>query len=165
MQRKCLEPWIDQNARFLIVGTMPSEKSLNEQTYYANPRNKFWEYITNILNDGNKLCSIEEKKSFLKKCQIGLWDSLAFCEREGNSDSKIKAEIFNDFTPFETIKYVIFNGKKAAKYSFKYNALFLSKRNCFKLPSTSSANTSLSDKDKFEKWKETFLEILKNEND
>ena len=67
MQRKCLEPWIDQNARILIVGTMPSEKSLNEQTYYANPRNKFWEYITNILNDGNKLCSIEEKKSFLKK--------------------------------------------------------------------------------------------------
>ena len=46
MIKKCLKPWVDENTRVLIVGTMPSEQSLAKQTYYANPKNKFWTYIS-----------------------------------------------------------------------------------------------------------------------
>lgn len=51
MQKKCLEPWVDDKTRILIVGTMPGEESLNQQTYYANFRNKFWHYMAATFPD------------------------------------------------------------------------------------------------------------------
>jgi hypothetical protein len=35
-------PIITSNTRILILGTVPSEKSLTRGEYYANPRNQFW---------------------------------------------------------------------------------------------------------------------------
>ena len=160
MKKKCLEPWIDENTRILIVGTMPGEQSIQEQMYYANPHNKFWSYIEKILNQGQKLEEKEDKKSLLQKYNIGLWDALSVCEREGSLDSKIKKEQYNDFSGFKSVQYVLFNGKKAQKYFEKYNTEYLKERNFQQLPSTSPANASIPEVKKFEQWKLALMSFI-----
>jgi len=36
--------------RILILGTMPSEISLKQQEYYANPRNQFWRIMQSVFH-------------------------------------------------------------------------------------------------------------------
>lgn len=160
MKKKCLEPWIDDKTRILIVGTMPGEQSLKERTYYACPRNKFWIYIQNILNNGQELKSKDEKRHLLASNGIGLWDSLSVCERNGSSDSNIKKQQPNDFSKFYSVQYILFNGQKAAQYFKTYNGEYLSQRQFWNLPSTSPANASIPDSIKFDKWKKVLLSVL-----
>lgn len=160
MQKKCLEPWIDDKTRILIVGTMPGDESIKKQMYYANPQNRFWKYIQEILNNGIELKTPKEKREFLQSKGIGLWDSLSKCERNGSLDSNIGNEQANDFSKFQSVKYILFNGQKAAQYFKKYNAEYLENRKSEKLPSTSPANASIPDNIKFEKWKEALLSFV-----
>ena len=160
MQKKCLEPWIDGKTRILIVGTMPGDESIEKQMYYANSQNKFWKYIQEILNNGIDLKTPKEKREFLQSKGIGLWDSLSKCERDGSLDSNIKKEQPNDFSKFQSVKYILFNGKKAAKYFEKHNSEYLSKKQSFSLPSTSPANASIPDVVKFEEWKKVLQSII-----
>ena len=153
MKKKCLLPWIDKDTKILIVGTMPGEQSLQEQMYYAKKNNKFWSYIEKILNQSQKLESSEEKKKLLQSYHIGLWDSLSVCERTGSLDSQITDEQYNDFSQYDSVKYIFFNGKKACKYFKKYNSEYLERRKYLELPSTSPANASIPDAKKFEQWK------------
>ena len=160
MKKKCLEPWIDKNTRILIVGTMPGDLSIQERMYYANKNNKFWSYIEKILNQSNELKK-EERKKLLQKYNIGLWDALSVCEREGSLDSKITKEQYNDFSKFQSVQYVLFNGKKAQKYFVKYNAKYLEGRKSQQLPSTSPANASIPEVKKFEQWKLALMSFIK----
>ena len=66
MIKKCLKPWVDENTRVLIVGTMPSEQSLAKQTYYANPKNKFWTYISKIL-DNEQLLTMPDRRKEIRQ--------------------------------------------------------------------------------------------------
>ena len=43
-------PSIDENCTTIILGSMPSVKSLEQQQYYAHPQNRFWKLISTILN-------------------------------------------------------------------------------------------------------------------
>ena len=160
MQKKCLEPWIDDKTRILIVGTMPGDESIEKQMYYANPQNRFWKYIQEILNNGIELKSKDDKQKLLQSNGIGLWDILSKCERDGSLDSNIGNEQPNDFSKFQSVKYVLFNGKKAAKYFEKYNFQYLSKRQSFSLPSTSPANASIPEDVKFEEWKKVLQSLI-----
>lgn len=44
-----LPPIIDESTQVLILGSMPSQLSLEKQQYYGNPRNHFWSIIGTIL--------------------------------------------------------------------------------------------------------------------
>ncbi|TCO72678.1 DNA-deoxyinosine glycosylase [Marinisporobacter balticus] len=142
---RCFEPIVDSQCKLVILGSMPGEESLKQQQYYAFKRNQFWKMIYLIF--GEVLSDdYNEKKSFLLKHNIALWDVLKNCEREGSLDSKIKNETANDFEGFfnryPNLKYVSFNGTKAY-HSFKKYVGFDLKSNLeyFQLPSTSPANT------------------------
>ncbi|MBP5615172.1 MAG: DNA-deoxyinosine glycosylase, partial [Alphaproteobacteria bacterium] len=106
------------------------------------------------------LKSKDDKQKLLQSNGIGLWDSLSKCERNGSLDSNIGNEQPNDFSKFQTVKYILFNGQKAAKYFEKYNSKYLSERQSFPLPSTSPANASISEDVKFEEWKKVLLFVL-----
>ena len=44
------EPVYDSNSRILILGTLPSVKSREQQFYYGHPQNRFWKVLGNLCN-------------------------------------------------------------------------------------------------------------------
>jgi len=161
-------PIVDNNAAILILGSMPSIKSLEEQQYYAHPRNSFWFIITKLLSDNTEL-EYEQKKTLLLHNKIALWDVLNSCQRKGSLDSSINNEstVANDFNTFlndhPLIKAVYFNGTRAQQ---EYNKHILptldakfSSIEYERLPSTSPAMASLNREQKLKQWK-TILQNL-----
>jgi hypoxanthine-DNA glycosylase len=145
MKKISFPPIVNNNSRVLILGTMPGNKSLKMNQYYANPQNQFWRILSEITSN-NFITSYEEKKRLLLKNGIALWDVLMHCEREGSLDVNISDELPNDFVDFfhhyPGIRKVGFNGKKAKKLFEKF-CLYKTGLDYWTLPSTSSANTSL----------------------
>lgn len=139
------KPIIDKNCKVLILGTMPSQKSLQKTEYYGNPQNKLWEIIYALFDETVDV-DYEKKKDFLLKHHIALWDVLDSCEREGSSDSKIKKPVPNDFESLlghhPNIKSIFFNGQKAQELFMKLVLSKLAQKHIFlsRLPSTSPAH-------------------------
>ena len=147
-------PISNQNAKVLILGTMPGEMSLKLKQYYGHGGNNFWKIIFSIFNE-TLVTDYELKKNILLKNHVALWDVLKACEREGSSDNAIIQETPNDFkTFFEThkkIKLVAFNGKNAEAY-FKYLCPVKPNVELITLPSTSPANTWKTYDEKLVEW-------------
>lgn len=161
-------PIADNNAIILILGSMPSIRSLEQQQYYAHPRNSFWPIVTELLSSNTSI-EYEAKKALLIHNRIALWDVLKSCHRKGSLDSSIKNEtiVANDFNDFlsqhPSIKAVYFNGARAQQ---EYNKLVLPTLDAWfssieyvRLPSTSPAMASLSREQKLRQWK-TILQYL-----
>ena len=159
------QPIVPMYPKILILGTMPSVTSLEQDFYYAHPRNAFWPIMQILL--GQPLSTIAEKTQTLKKNGVFLWDVLQGCERKGSLDSAIKNPQANDFEmvfkQFPNLNVVAFNGQAAEKL-FKQHVLkkqvlpddltFLS------LPSTSPANARLSLNDKVLLWQEKLNNLV-----
>lgn len=148
-------PISSQNAKILILGTMPGTKSLELNQYYGHNQNNFWKFMFTILGEEFST-EYETRKNLLIKNNIALWDVLQFCDRIGSLDSAIKNEIANDFEAFlashPQIDSILFNGQKAAAFFKKY--VHLKKEyKTFTLPSTSPANASKAFQDKLTEWK------------
>lgn len=143
------------NATILILGTMPGTKSLELQQYYGHPRNNFWRFMFEILNEKFS-DDYETRKSILLKHNVALWDVLQFCDRIGSLDSAIKNEIPNDFNEFlknhPNIKTIAFNGQKAAAL-FKKHVAPNKTYHLITLPSTSPANAGKTFESKLNEWK------------
>ena len=93
-----LEPFYNQDSKILILGTMPSVKSREFGFYYAHPKNRFWWVLSQVYQE-ELPTTIEDKKKFLKKHYIALFDVLKTCSIEGSSDASIKNPIPNDLSP------------------------------------------------------------------
>lgn len=153
--KTAFKPISDSDSKILMLGTMPSEKSLAVQQYYAHPQNQFWKLIFTVF-DWPFSKDYEDREAFLLSRHIALWDVLSKCEREGSSDNNIKNELANDFSSFyqshPLIKNVFFTSKQAEKYYLKY----VGKSENLQyhvLPSPSPANTWKSFDEKLDEWK------------
>ena len=101
--KKGLDAIHDKNSKILILGSLPSEKSIQNQEYYNNPTNHFWRILSNIFEGKNiDFESYESKKKFLSKHNIALWDVIKCAEREGSLDKNIKKEKYNKLYKFIT---------------------------------------------------------------
>ena len=138
-------PVYDENSKILILGTFPSVMSRQNNFYYGHPRNRFWQVLAAVLK-----CpvpkTIDEKKAFLLKSGIALWDVLQSCEIQASSDASIKKPIPNDLSEIfqkADIKSVFSNGKSA--YNLYMKHCYPKTNRCIiSLPSTSPANASFS---------------------
>ena len=107
-------------ARVLILGTLPSVKSLAAGEYYAHPRNCFW-WIMGKLVGASPDLSYADRLEKLRKSGIALWDVCRAAQRAGSSDAKIRMESVepNDFRAFlgahPRIELICFNGQPAEK--------------------------------------------------
>lgn len=148
------QPFVNQNTRTLILGTMPGATSLEKQEYYAYRQNHFWRIIFTAFDALPVPDDFQKKITLLQQNNIGLWDVLQNCEREGSLDSKIKNQVENDFeslfAEFPKIKILVFNGKEAHRYFIKKFGQIEGLRYHI-MPSTSPANTTRFDM-KLEIW-------------
>ena len=95
MSLRSFAPSAGNDARVLILGSMPGEESLRQQQYYAHPRNAFWRIMAALFEFSPEL-PYEDRLVCLKRVRVALWDSLAGCEREGSLDSRIREPEPND---------------------------------------------------------------------
>ena len=116
-----LAPIADENARLLILGSLPGDESIRQQQYYAHPRNHFWLIMAALLGEEPPQ-DYEQKKAMLLRHNIALWDVLRAAERNGSLDTNIKAEQPNNLRSFlkqhPKIDFILLNGTKAFS-SFK----------------------------------------------
>ena len=135
-------------SKILILGSMPSPASLSNGFYYMHPLNRFWPLMEKLFDfkfnfknkEGQK--AIEERKKFLLKYDIALWDVIKSCEIKGASDSSIKNAVPNDFSEIinnSEIKKIFCTGSTAFKLYEKL-CRFKTGIKGICLPSTSPAN-------------------------
>ena len=84
-----IKPVYDKDSRVLILGSFPSVKSREEGFFYGHPQNRFWKVTSRVFDEDLPL-TVDEKKAFLLKNHIALWDVIGSCEIEGSSDSSIR---------------------------------------------------------------------------
>ena len=118
MRKSGLPPVVDGETEILILGTLPSDKSLAAGQYYANPSNDFWKLVAAALSKPFDGLLYKDKLDLLKAHRIGLWDAYHSCVRPGSMDGNITDQEFNDFESLKSIapklRLVCFNGADAA---------------------------------------------------
>jgi len=162
-------PVIAPGARILVLGSLPSQMSLQSGQYYGNPRNNFWRLMGSLFAAGPEL-SYAERVDRLTECGVAVWDVLRSSVRPGSMDSAIdlSTAVANDFASFfveqPDIRLVCFNGQKAAQLFARLVATDLDESfitlRYRTLPSTSPAHASMSFEDKLERWSELQKETL-----
>lgn len=163
---KSFLPNIDEKSEILILGSMPGEKSLAEQQYYAHPQNRFWKLMWKFCNidNLNELNYKNKLKTLLKK-KIALWDVIRSCDRNGSMDSDIQNEIPNNIPDllkqFPNIKVICLNGNKSYSAFKKHFPKLQEQYNCYKLPSTSPANAVYKLENLYKEWSVILSKILK----
>lgn len=136
-----IPPTYDEESRILILGSFPSEASRKQEYFYGHPQNRFWKVLSAVFEDSLP-GSIEEKKAFLHKHGIALWDVIASCDIIGSSDSSITNVKVNDLTVVlnvAKIQAIFVNGRKASELYKKYIEPTIGISASY-LPSTSPAN-------------------------
>ena len=153
-----IPPVWDSESRVLILGTMPSPKSREAGFFYMHPQNRFWKVLPAVFgealccpnNSPDREAAILERRDFLLRHHIALWDVLASCQISGAADSSIKNARPNNFEEIlghSKIKRLFCTGKTAWSLwektcAEKYEEPYQLTVEC--LPSTSPANAACS---------------------
>jgi len=148
-----IPPLYDSNSSVLILGSFPSVKSRETGFFYGHPQNRFWKVLSNLFGETTPI-SIEEKKCFLLRNHIALWDVISSCDIVGSSDTSIRNVTANDLSIIlknAKINAIFVNGKSAFKYYQKYIEPMIN-RSAVCLPSTSPANAAWSLERLTEAW-------------
>ena len=150
-----ISPVYDTRSKILILGSFPSVKSREMNFFYGHPQNRFWKLLASLLGEEQPM-TIEEKRAFLLRHHIAVWDVIESCTITGSSDSSIRDVVPNDLSPIlnsADIQMIFCNGAA----SFKLYERYIKKtvyREAIKLPSTSPANAAYSLEKLAVYWKE-----------
>ncbi len=146
------------DATVLILGSLPGQRSIDADQYYAHPQNAFWKIMSSLYGiDG----SYKERCARLIEHRIALWDVLCSSVRPGSLDASIQTEtaIANDFARFLAVHadicLIVFNGQKAQQLFRKFVHPDVVPKNVETgvLPSSSPAYAAMSLADKIGAWK------------
>lgn len=169
MLNESFAPLEGPTARVLVLGTMPSVRSLEEHQYYAHPRNAFWPIAIAVSTRGTPTreetfaLPYQQRVASITQAGIAVWDVLARCERRGSLDSSIvrDSEEPNDISAFvrrhPELDRIVFNGKMAEQLFRRYLSGNHDTDICDRIeritaPSTSPAMASMTLDDKFAVW-------------
>ena len=159
---KSFPPQVGENCRVLVLGTVPSLRSLELQQSYAHNQNLFWTFMGELFDAGREL-PYAQRIARLHARGIGIWDVYEQVERPGSLDSSIvKASEVPNAIPqllvrYPTIRAIALNGGKAAEGFRRHiepqlQPALRERVDVLALPSTSPANASVSRAAKFERW-------------
>lgn len=149
-----IPPVYDAASKVLVLGSFPSVRSRGEGFFYAHPQNRFWKVLANVFGEGIP-GTIDEKKAFLLRNHVALWDSIASCELRGSADSSIANVVPNDLSPIlRTCPSIrIFTNGKTSDACYRRHILPLTGVEAICLPSTSPANAAWALPRLCEAWK------------
>lgn len=139
-----ISPVFDSHSTVLILGSFPSVKSREIGFFYGHPQNRFWKVLAAVFEEQTVPKDTEEKRDFLLRNGVALWDVICSCDITGSSDSSIRNVVPNDLTPIleqANIRQIYVNGKKAMSLYQRYLEPETG-RKAVCLPSTSPANAS-----------------------
>ena len=150
--------FINDDSKILILGSFPSVKSRELGFYYSHPRNRFFLVLSNIFNEKCPV-SIDERKEFLKKYNIALYDVIEECEIHASSDSSIKnvkpIDIKSILRTYPNIECIGITGGKAKELFDRYLKDKVDIEVKY-LPSTSPANARMKVDDLVKEYKALF---------
>jgi len=153
-RKSSFPPVVRQDTRLLILGSLPGERSLAEQRYYAHPRNLFWRLAGEAIGQDLETFAYEARLEALLAAGIGLWDTVASATRPGSLDTAIRDAEHNPLAQLVAIlpelRAVAFNGAASAKIG----TALLAQTNLalLPLPSSSPANAAIPYADKRRLW-------------
>jgi len=151
-------PIARDDARVLVLGSLPSQASLRAREYYAHPRNAFWTIMGVIAGaDGDYTARCRA----LQACGIAVWDVLSSSVRPGSLDADIdmNSAVPNDFGWFlaghRELRLVCFNGRMAQQVFQRRvrPSVEVSDLQFALLPSTSPAHAALTAAEKLTIWR------------
>ena len=145
---------IDSECKILILGSVPSVKSVENNFYYMHPKNRFWKVMSALLGVDLYSADIDTRKRVLLSHGIALYDSVEECDISGSSDSKISNVIPADIPNLiasTKISHIFCNGTASYANLLKYHPQL--EAITTKLPSTSPANAACSLEKLIEAWR------------
>jgi len=163
-QVESFPPQVAPDCVVLILGTVPSVRSLELRQSYGHAHNLFWSFMGELFDAGPEL-AYAQRIARLQRRGVGIWDVLERCERPGSLDSAIVAgsEVANDIpvllVSHPGIRAIALNGGKAQQ-SFRrhivprLDAALRARITQLDLPSTSPANASIPRAHKLERWRQ-----------
>ena len=89
-----IPPVYRADSRILILGSFPSVKSRETGFFYGHPQNRFWKVTAAVCGEEVPQ-TVEEKKAFLLRNHIAVWDVIASCVITGSSDASIRDVVPN----------------------------------------------------------------------
>ncbi len=156
-------PFYRSDSQLLILGSFPSVKSRESSFFYGHPQNRFWPLLARLCCEDSP-ASLEEKKAFLARNHVALYDVIERCSIIGSSDSSIRDVEPADLRPIlsgSAVGHHIFvNGAKAYALYQRYLFPALSIP-AVKLPSTSPANAACSLEELTRSWGEKLGPVLR----
>ena len=138
-----IPPTYDEHSSVLILGSFPSVKSRENGYFYGHPQNRFWLVLAAVFEEETPVTN-EEKKVFLLRNRVALWDVIRSCEISGSSDASIKNVVPNDLRALldaARIERIFVNGTTAKRLYDRY-LLPQTRVQAILLPSTSPANAA-----------------------
>lgn len=154
---KGFAPFFDKDSTVLILGSFPSVKSREQSFYYGNPYNAFWRILSTFFGD-ELPDGVEEKKEFLLRNKVALWDVVTECEIVASRDDTIKnfkVANLQEVLQNAPISCILINGGKAFSIFEKhYEGIGIP---YFKLPSTSPANARRNDDEWYAALRRAFI--------
>lgn len=150
-----LAPIVYPDSQVLILGSMPSKKSLQLGQYYSSKTNQFWKIIPAVLME-KVPADYPKKRDMLRRSGIALWDILNSCSRNGSLDCSIKNGVVNDVSVFlkknRKIRLILLNGRVAENHFNKNIGESVSIPFTY-VPSSSLANVRFTLNKKIRLWR------------
>ncbi len=153
-RKSSFPPAVAPNTRVLILGSLPGERSLAEQRYYAHPQNRFWHLAGTLIGRDLAPLAYEERLAALLAAGVGLWDVVASATRSGSLDAAIRAPEHNSLAALAAslpgLRAVGFNGATAARIGMPQ--LDGTRLAVIPLPSSSPAFAAMKLAEKERRW-------------
>ena len=154
MRKSSFPPVAAPNTRVLVLGSLPGEKSLAAERYYAHPQNRFWHLIGRVIGTDLQPLDYEVRVSALLAAKVGLWDTVASAHRTGSLDASIREAEHNPLVELAAslpeLRAVGFNGKTSARIGMPQ--LAHTELALIPLPSSSPAHASMRLAEKEKLW-------------
>jgi hypoxanthine-DNA glycosylase len=138
-------PIASSDARILVLGSLPGDRSLAAQRYYAHPQNQFWRLMSPVVGSDLAALDYDDRLQTLRAHRVALWDVIGSARRAGSTDAAILDIEGNDIAglvaTLPRLRAIAFNGGTALRQGIKLLGRDFAGPEIVALPSSSPLHT------------------------